>query len=288
MAAAQFDYETGFSRNIGWFTEEEQTKLGSKKVVIAGCGGAGGNHANTMARLGIGKFHLADFDTFGIENFNRQAGAAMSTIGKPKLGVTEAAVLDINPEAEINTFPDGVTDDNLDAFLEGADLYLDSLDFFAMHARRNIFEACAKRNIPAVTAAPLGMGTAFLCFMPGEMTFEEYFGLDGKSEEEQYLRFYLGLSPSGLHNQYLVDPTKLSVTEKRGPSTIIGCTMGAGVAAAYVVKILLGRGDVVSAPEGAQWDPYLNRLEKTNLEGGHLSPVFQTQLAAAKQVFGLS
>jgi len=287
MTTENFNYDKAFSRNIGWFTEQEQTTLKTKTVAIAGCGGVGGIHSLTMARLGIGKFHLADFDEFGVENFNRQVGAMMSTVGQPKMDVMNNVLKDINPEMHIKSFPQGVNESNAKEFLEGVDLYIDSLDFFAIEARRLVFDLCAKKGIPAITAAPLGMGTAFLCFMPGKMTFEEYFGMQGRPQTEQYLRFYLGLAPASLQSQYLVDPSRLNLEEKRGPSTIIGCTMSAGVAAAYAVKILLGRGDLVCAPEGMHWDPYMNQMERTHIPDGHNNPEFQVNLAAAKQAFNI-
>ena len=74
-----FDYNTAFSRNIGWVTEAEQDALRHKKVAIAGLGGVGGSHLLTLARLGVGAFSIADFDTFDVVNFNRQAGAMVST-----------------------------------------------------------------------------------------------------------------------------------------------------------------------------------------------------------------
>lgn len=240
-----------------------------------------------MARLGIGEFRLADFDVFGVENFNRQVGAMMSTVGQPKMDVMNTTLKDINPEISVRSFPKGVNESNAEEFLEGVDLYIDSLDFFAIEARRLVFELCAKKGIPAITAAPLGMGTAFLCFMPGKMTFEEYFGMEGRPQTEQYLRFYLGLAPASLQSQYLVDPSRLNLEEKRGPSTIIGCTMSAGVAAANAVKILLGRGELVCAPEGMHWDPYMNQMERTYIPEGHNNPEFQVSLAAAKQAFNI-
>ena len=72
-----FDYDLAFSRNIGWFTEEEQQILKSKRVAIAGMGGVGGSHLVTLVRLGITKFNLSDFDEFACENTNRQVGANM-------------------------------------------------------------------------------------------------------------------------------------------------------------------------------------------------------------------
>ncbi|KAK0357970.1 hypothetical protein LTR94_037255, partial [Friedmanniomyces endolithicus] len=96
----------------------------------------------------------------------------MSTVGQPKAEVLARMARDINPEIEIEIFPDGVHKNNLDAFLAGVDLYVDALDFFAFDARQQTFAACARLGIPATTGAPLGMGTALLNFMPGKMTFE--------------------------------------------------------------------------------------------------------------------
>ena len=284
----KFNYELAFSRNIGWFSQQEQQRLRQSRVAIAGCGGVGGAHALALARLGIGRFSLADFDHFGIENFNRQVGANMNTIGAPKLQVMLDQLQSINPEADLRAFDSGIDDSNLAAFMQDVDLYVDSLDFFAIEIRRKVFAYCAEHQIPAITAAPLGMGTAFLCFMPGKMTFEQYFGMAGTSLEEQYLRFYLGLAPAALQAQYLVDPSTLNLAEKRGPSTITGCTMGVGMASAYAAKILLGRGPLVVAPEGLHWDPYLNIAQTTSTPDGHLNPDFQLRLQQAKAMFGIS
>ena len=168
-----FDYSEAFSRNIGWVTQAEQASLRQKRVAIAGLGGVGGAHLLTLVRLGVGAFNVADYDTFGLANFNRQAGAMTSTLDRPKVDVLIEMAKDINPEVEIQAFPKGVNRDNLDTFLRGVDLYVDSLDFFAFEARRATFACCAKLAVPAVTAAPLGMGTAVMSFLPGKMTFEE-------------------------------------------------------------------------------------------------------------------
>jgi tRNA A37 threonylcarbamoyladenosine dehydratase len=174
-----FDYGQAFSRNIGWVTAAEQQRLRTATVAIAGLGGVGGAHALTLARLGIGRFRLADFDDFGLQNFNRQAGAFVSTIGRPKMDVIAERVRDINPEAVIAPFPNGVTPEGIDAFLEGVDVYVDGLDFFALDIRRQVFAACARRGIPALTAAPLGIGASLLYFDPRGMSFERYFRMEG-------------------------------------------------------------------------------------------------------------
>ena len=68
-----FDYNVAFSRNIGWLTPDEQTKLRNSRIAIAGLGGVGGSHLLTLARLGIGKFNIADFDRFELHNSKRFA-----------------------------------------------------------------------------------------------------------------------------------------------------------------------------------------------------------------------
>src|SRR5438034_10656468 len=60
--AHRFDYATAFDRNIGWLTDAEQESLRHKRVAIAGMGGVGGFHLTTLARLGVGKFNIADLD----------------------------------------------------------------------------------------------------------------------------------------------------------------------------------------------------------------------------------
>lgn len=281
----EFDYQQAFSRNIGWVTEQEQQQLRSKKIAIAGLGGVGGSHLLTHARLGIGAFHIADFDKFELPNFNRQAGATVSHLDRPKTDVLAEMALDINPELSLTKFPIGVNADNLSEFFTGVDLYVDSLDFFAFEAREKVFAYCAEHGIPAVTAAPLGMGTAVLCFLPGKMTFEEYFQLEGKSETDKILHFLLGLSPAMLQRGYLVDKSAVDFIKHRGPSTPMACELCAGVAATQSLKILLDRGDVLSAPWGLQFDAYRNKLVKTWRPGGNRNLIQRLGITIARQQF---
>lgn len=256
-------YNTAFSRNIGWVTQEEQATLRTKRIAIAGMGGVGGSHLLTLTRLGIGAFHIADFDVFEPANFNRQAGARVSSIGKPKVDVLAEMALDINPDLDIRRFPDGITADNIERFLDGVDVYVDGLDFFAVAARRMAFAACERFATPAITAGPLGMGVALLNFLPGQMSFEEYFRMENHSEIEQLRRFAMGLAPQALQAQYLVDPSTIDLANHKGPSTPMGCELCAGVVGSQVLKIVLGRGDVLTAPHGLQFDAYLNQCVAT-------------------------
>ena len=287
LRAPSFDYATAFDRNIGWVTTAEQQILSGKRVAIAGMGGVGGFYATTLARLGVAKFHLSDYDRFELANFNRQAGAMMSTLGRPKVDVVAEMTADINPDAEIQCFPRGVDASNLERFFRGVDIYLDGLDAFAFEAREMVFAHCAMRGIPAITVAPLGLSAALMNFMPGGMTFEEYFRLAGCSDFEKSIRFLVGFAPSLLHRTYLMDSTRVDLSERRGPSTGLACQLCAGIATAEALKVLLGRGKVWPAPYAIQFDAYRNKLVKTWRPGGNRHPLNRVAIALAKRQLGI-
>lgn len=278
-----FSYEQAFSRNIGWVTEAEQNSLRDKRVAIGGLGGVGGVHLLTLARLGIGRFTIADFDTFDIVNFNRQAGATLSSLGRPKSDVLAEMVKDINPEIDLRVFSSGIQPDSIDAFLDGVDVYVDGLDFFAFSARRQTFAACEARGIPVVTAAPLGMGTALLVFAPGGMSHEEYFQFGGCDETEMAIRFLVGLSPAMLQRGYVADMTRVNLAEHRGPSSIAACQLCAGVTAVEVLKLLLRRGEVKLAPWGSQFDAYRHKYTHTWRPGGYWNPLQKLTAALVRR-----
>ncbi|NMG35255.1 ThiF family adenylyltransferase [Azoarcus sp. TTM-91] len=269
----QFDYNVAFSRNIGWFTEKEQAHLRQCRVAVGGLGGVGGSHLITLARLGIGKFTITDLDTFDWPNLNRQAGASCSTMGLPKLDVMARQVLDINPEADLKLMPNGLSLDNIDDFLDGVDLYMDSLDIFALDIRRRVFARCRERGIPAVTAAPMGMGTAMLAFHPQGMSFEDYFALDGFAFEDQILKFIVGVSPSMQQRHYLLERGSVNLFKKKVPSTAIGIELAAGVACTNAIKLILKRGDVIVAPRGLHFDAYRNTMIRTWRPFGNRNPM---------------
>lgn len=278
-----FSYEQAFDRNLGWVSEHEQQVLRSKRVAIAGLGGVGGAHLLALTRLGIGKFTLADFDHFEIHNFNRQVGANVRSIGRPKIDVMAEMALGINPELDLIRFEHGVNAANADRFLEGVDLYIDGLDFFVLDERQKIFDLCAERGIPAITAAPLGMGAALLVFLPGRMTFEQYFRMGSAPRAEKAAKFLVGLAPSMLQMGYLVDPSRLDLAGRKGPSTPMGCELCAGIAATEALKVLLGRGRVFAAPWGVHFDAYKNRIKRTWRPGGNSHPLQRTLIAMVKR-----
>lgn len=288
---AVFDYDEAFSRNIGWVSEEEQQILRTKRVALAGMGGVGGVHLMTLCRMGFTKFHISDIDDFELANFNRQIGASVSSVGHAKAETMENMARQVNPDADIKVFPNGVRDDNLEAFLDGVDLFIDGFDFFVLDIRAMVFARCRELGIPCVTAAPIGMGTGYLVFTPDSMSFEDYFRFEGKSREQKYVNFLLGLTPAMLQRQYLKDISRIDLEGGRGPSTVMACQLCAGVAATEGVKLMLGRGKIYPAPYFHHYDPYRETYVRRYLWRGNGNPlqIIKRHLAyrlSAKLSFG--
>ena len=256
-------YKEAFDRNRGLILAETQKKFRKTRIAIPGTGGAGGVYTTTLARLGIGAFHIADFDTFSLANFNRQAGAMMSTIDKQKQDVMEGMIRDINPYAHIATFGE-IQKENIDDFLDGVDIVVDGMDFFQIDVRRMIFKSAYKKGIPVITAAPLGFGSAVHIFDKHSMTFDDYFNInDGMSYREKIIPFGIGTTPALLKSVYMPLAT-LALKEKCSSSSIMGRLTCANFVATEVYKIIDGLPYEVSSISFPYY-PYVKKIKRTNL-----------------------
>lgn len=281
---AQF-LEEAFSRNIGLLTQAEQEKMANAKVGIPGMGGVGGVHLITMVRTGVCRFNIADFDIFEPVNINRQYGARIPHFGASKLEVMKEEALQINPYLEIHEFPDGLKESNIDEFLDGVDVVLDSLDFFEFHIRRLLFNRAREKGIYVITAGPLGFSSAMLIFSPHKgMSFDEYFNITEDMEpKDQYLSYAVGLAPRATHIKY-IDPSRVDLESKTGPSLNISCQICSGMAATEAVRIILNKKPIKPVPYYFQFDPYVRKYRSGKLFLGNRNPVQRLKMKVVKSI----
>lgn len=273
VGAPAFSYEEAFSRHQGLLTPDEQQKLRSSRVAIIGMGGVGGVHLMTLTRLGIGKFTIADPDTYELANFNRQYGANIHTLGRKKVDVMAEEALAVNPELDIRTIDEPISAENVDEFLDDADLLVDGVDFFAIDARRLVFREARNRGLWAITAGPHAFGTAWMVFDPQGMSFDEFFDLhDGMDETDKIVAFSVGCVPSPLHLAYVDLKTYFRPGAKAGASLALACNIASGITGAYTAKILLDRPGVQPAPWYGHFDAYRQKLVTRKLRGGNRHP----------------
>ncbi|MEM6579623.1 MAG: ThiF family adenylyltransferase [Pseudomonadota bacterium] len=280
-----FDYDVAFSRNLGLTQPSEQQKLRNSCVAIAGMGGVGGIHLITLARMGVGKFHIADFDRFELHNFNRQSGAMMSTIDADKAQTMKDMVLDINPEAEVTIFPEGITEATVASFFDGVDVAIDGLDYFAVDARDQYYREAVRREVAVVAVGPIGCSAALLVFVPGGMTWHDYFAMElAKDNYDKYVLFALGTAPKATQLDYL-DRNFLNLSEQRAPSLAPAVQLCAGVAGAEVLKLLLGRGRINAVPFYSQFDAYKCRFARGRLRWGNKGPVQRLKFQIFRRLY---
>lgn len=250
----RFSREKAFSRNIGLISRAELERLKKCCVALPGLGGVGGAYAEILARQGIGRFKIADFDRFEMANLNRQFGASMETMGLSKCDVIAKRIQSIDPEADVTLFRNGISINNIDDFLNGVDVVLDCLDYFAIDTRIMLYRKAYEKNIPVVGAGPLGFGAALQVVLPGRMSFDAYYDIsDDMPQAEKLLRFSVGLAPKGFHLSYM-DTNAVNLREQYGPSSPIGIALCASVAGMETVKILLGWDNVRCLPNFSQYD----------------------------------
>ena len=140
-----------FSRNEMFWGEDCQNILASMHAAVFGLGGVGGYCAEALARAGIGKLTIIDFDEVSISNINRQIIALNSTIGKKKSILFAERLRDINPDIKLSVYDEFYVDD---FDWEGIDFAADAID--TMRSKISLLENCVKRNIPVISSMGAG------------------------------------------------------------------------------------------------------------------------------------
>ena len=103
--------------------------LGTKSVLVLGCGGVGGYVVEALVRSGIGEVILVDYDVVEETNINRQIIALNSTIGKLKIDLLEERIKDINSNCNVIKIGKFINQDNyLELFNNKIDYFVDCCD----------------------------------------------------------------------------------------------------------------------------------------------------------------
>ena len=135
--------------------QEGIEKLEKASVAIIGVGGVGGYVCHMLARAGVGRITIVDFDKVDETNINRQVVANAKTVGKLKTDVMKKQILDINPQCKVTAFAN-----RLDAefaqklFEQKFDYIVDAIDSVA--DKVDLICESIKREIPIVSAMGAG------------------------------------------------------------------------------------------------------------------------------------
>lgn len=130
-------------------------KLKNAKVAVYGVGGVGSYVVEGLARAGVGHIALMDKDYVDITNINRQIHATHNTIGKSKVEIEKERILEINPNAIIETYQIDTLEKPEEEIIDSSFTYVvDAVD--TVTTKLKLIEKANLENVPIISA----MGTA--------------------------------------------------------------------------------------------------------------------------------
>ena len=129
--------------------------LGTKSVLVLGCGGVGGYVVEALVRSGIGELILVDYDVVEETNINRQIIALNSTIGKLKIDLLEERTKDINSNCNVIKIGKFINQDNyLELFNNKIDYFVDCCD--TVIVKKLVMKECLEKDIPFIGSMGTG------------------------------------------------------------------------------------------------------------------------------------
>lgn len=143
-------------RQITLLGEKETDRLQNSSVMIFGVGGVGSYTAEAVARCGVGRIILVDFDTVSFSNINRQLIADTVTVGMKKVKVMAERIKRINPLCEVIENDIFVTKENASDIIgsQRVDYVVDAID--NVSAKIALIEYCKSASIPVVSSMGTG------------------------------------------------------------------------------------------------------------------------------------
>lgn len=144
-----------FSRTEMLFGNEGMEKLNDAKVAVFGLGGVGSFVCEGLARAGVGNFVLVDYDKVDETNINRQLIATTKTVGKYKIDLMKERILDINPQANVETYKEFyLADSELDIITEDLSYAVDCVD--TIMAKIAIICKSKELDVPVISSMGTG------------------------------------------------------------------------------------------------------------------------------------
>ncbi|MCL5259889.1 HesA/MoeB/ThiF family protein [Leptospirillum ferriphilum] len=196
-----------------------QAKLLSSSVLIIGAGGLGSPVALYLAAAGVGHLGIVDMDRVDLSNLQRQIIHRTGDVGRPKVTSAKEKITSLNPDVRVTEHPTQLMAENAQQIASRYDILVDGTDNFA--AKFLINDLAVLLGKPLVHAGILRFVGQVMSIFPGQ---------------------------SACYRCLFRDPPPAGAVPTCSEAGILGVIAGVigTIQATEVLKILLGRGDVLS------------------------------------------
>ena len=143
---------------------EGQKRIRDSHVVLIGVGGLGCAAAQYLVSSGLGKLSLCDYDTVSRSNLSRQILYRSSDLGRSKVEAATEALQNLNPDTEIQSINQRMTNSEMQTLFPGCDLVIDASDNYGTRLAAN--RSCLKSKTPWIMASCIRMEAQIMMLRP--------------------------------------------------------------------------------------------------------------------------
>ncbi len=261
-------YEELFARNYGIFSEQEQDRLRKARILIVGCGGIGGTVAIMLARSGIEKFILVEFDAYDTTNINRQISCFADTLGRNKAEVIGEDIRRINPHAEVEIHPRLLNHAEIAQLIPQVDVVFPAADDFAFSIL--VFREAKRQGKPALFVVPSGTWANVSILLPEGPTIEKIQGIPTLETYEQLYEMFrtrkykLGTYFYTFLAGWRIDYYQRFLDEDLPPTQLCPVVwLCSSLGAFEVIKLVCGKWKPIAAPRF--WYITQNKIKVMNI-----------------------
>lgn len=160
-----FEIQKRHIRNIPSLSPGDMEKLSACRVLVAGCGGLGGNIIEHLTRMGVGALTVVDGDVFDETNLNRQILSTSDNLGQKKALAAAERVAAIDPSVKVDPVCEYISAENATSLMADADIVIDALD--SAESRLILEDAAAETGLAIVHGAIRGWDFQAMLVPPG-------------------------------------------------------------------------------------------------------------------------
>lgn len=149
------EYQQRFGGLRRLYGDEAFAYLSQLHFCVIGIGGVGSWVVEALARSGIGRLTLVDYDEIAATNINRQLHSLSETLNRKKIEVMKQRVLQINPDCQLDLIDDFlIMDNHAEILSRGYDYVVDAIDSIKFKAA--LIYYCKRNKIPVITTGGAG------------------------------------------------------------------------------------------------------------------------------------